>query len=704
MIHPDQPITSAEYDAFERSAFAKHFADSLLLPEGAPSIVVGLEAKWGQGKTSCINMICEALDKSQKPKPIIIHYAPWLISTLDSLIEGFFIQLASTLGTCSRGMQAKDTAKKVLQFAKMLAPIKLIPGVEPWGSLVEGVLTSVGTATQAGAELANLSLDARKKELQEHLTKLKRPIVVIIDDIDRLPPEQVQTVFQMLKAICDFSRVAYLTAYDPDPVTKALSFGDTYDGKAYLEKLVQIPYPLPRFSLKHRREHLQAQVEQLCEELEIEMSTSEMDLWIALMLDTYFVHILSTPRDIARLLNKIRFTARNTKDEVCFSDVAAFEALELKFPEVSRVIRDAPQRFVQTSPGNSEFYPQGVRQQLETRLISREDEGSVFDALLQENTFPEHQKPAVKSLLTFLFPGLHESPIRGLEDLPDLPNRVQHENALMKLLHCGNTSFTYSDIIARNFLSDPSERLQILNGRKEDSDVQDWLGFVKGFLGHYSVEDAEGLARLLMEEDKDPEPEHFLNSKSRYIGNFLIATIRSLSDEEKRISLLRTILTHPCSLSISHRVLLSFLREACIWGEKDYYIHDKTEAEKRRGSQTLSISDSKLYLLKDEWLDNVRKAAREDRLFENEQDVGAILYRWAQLNDNDDSEVKDYIGSRMAESEWMKLFVKVFRAQAGDRPSFIPPGFEEKMEELLAEDETAILLAKAWRKKRDSEE
>jgi predicted KAP-like P-loop ATPase len=76
---------------------------------------------------------------------------------------------------------------------------------------------------------------------------MDRPIVVVIDDIDRLPPEEVRTIFQVVKAIGDFERVGYLLAYDPEPVAKALSFNNTYDGRLYIEKIIQSSYSLPGF-------------------------------------------------------------------------------------------------------------------------------------------------------------------------------------------------------------------------------------------------------------------------------------------------------------------------------------------------------------------------------------------------------------------------------------------------------------------------
>ena len=52
-----KPISTCAEDAFERLTFAQHLAGCLCLPEGAPSIVVGVEGEWGLGKTSCINLV-----------------------------------------------------------------------------------------------------------------------------------------------------------------------------------------------------------------------------------------------------------------------------------------------------------------------------------------------------------------------------------------------------------------------------------------------------------------------------------------------------------------------------------------------------------------------------------------------------------------------------------------------------------------------
>jgi len=215
----EAPISKREEDIFERGNFASHIADLLTLKENSPSFVLALEGKWGMGKTSTVNLIKESL-KQNSTDVVVVDFNPWLIGSLDSVIEGFLVQLASSVNQTLNTEVASKAAAKILKFAKFLSPIKLIPGVEPWGTLVEKVLNTVGASTQAAVDMSNLDLNRRKEAVQKSIEDIGKPIIVIIDDIDRLPPDEIRIVIQVVKAIGDFNRVSYLLAFDPDPVIK----------------------------------------------------------------------------------------------------------------------------------------------------------------------------------------------------------------------------------------------------------------------------------------------------------------------------------------------------------------------------------------------------------------------------------------------------------------------------------------------------
>lgn len=95
-METDVPIGTPEEDRFGYYPFAAKLAPSLILPPSAPSLVVGVEAGWGTGKTSFFNLVRHSLGRCEKP-PLTIDYQPWLYSTVDSLLLGFCRQLAAQL-------------------------------------------------------------------------------------------------------------------------------------------------------------------------------------------------------------------------------------------------------------------------------------------------------------------------------------------------------------------------------------------------------------------------------------------------------------------------------------------------------------------------------------------------------------------------------------------------------------------------------
>ena len=74
------------------------------------------------------------------------------------------------------------------------------------------------------------------------LGQLPAPLLVVVDDIDRLTPQEQQVVFQLVKANADFPNLVYLLSFDR--VAGALS-GLGLEGDVYLGKIVQVGFNLP---------------------------------------------------------------------------------------------------------------------------------------------------------------------------------------------------------------------------------------------------------------------------------------------------------------------------------------------------------------------------------------------------------------------------------------------------------------------------
>ena len=100
--------------------------------------------------------------------------------------------------------------------------MKLIPGVEQWASLTENVLSKSGNAIKDVAKLKKLDLLERKNKVRKALAKINSPIVVFIDDIDRLTPDETFQILRLVKAVADFPGTSFLLAFDPKYIYQSL--------------------------------------------------------------------------------------------------------------------------------------------------------------------------------------------------------------------------------------------------------------------------------------------------------------------------------------------------------------------------------------------------------------------------------------------------------------------------------------------------
>ncbi|WHF21565.1 P-loop NTPase fold protein [Kocuria rhizophila] len=95
----------------------------------------------------------------------------------------------------------------------------------------------------AGEELAKSpSWQAAFNKASEKLKGLKKPILVIVDDIDRLHGDELLTLLKVVRLLGRFEGIQYLLAYDDETLYRRVSTSSTitdHDGSAerFMEKL-----------------------------------------------------------------------------------------------------------------------------------------------------------------------------------------------------------------------------------------------------------------------------------------------------------------------------------------------------------------------------------------------------------------------------------------------------------------------------------
>lgn len=332
----DQPLTNPSDDALDRTAFAQEFAKSILTVDTSTSFVYSIEGDWGSGKSTILEFTKHYLTHRDKlgeripleANPIIIDLSLWWFSGSGDLLHQFLGQISAQLrGKLPWALQKLpgllDTLSDGLTLASAAAP----------------VLAAAIPATKAAAAIATRAatppdLHALHGKLRKLLEEQSQRIVVFLDDIDRLQPDEILQVFQAVKAIAALPRLIYVLAFDRSAVAAALQRAGIEDPDEYLEKIIQLPLNVP---LPGSDDLRRLTKEWLTEAIGPSGITSH-PRWRELNsggLDQ-LIHNL---RDAKRLANAVRASLPPVRDEVDLVDFIGFQALRLFAPAVYNFVR-----------------------------------------------------------------------------------------------------------------------------------------------------------------------------------------------------------------------------------------------------------------------------------------------------------------------------------------------------------------------------
>lgn len=398
----DAPIRSSAEDDLGRAPIAHAFAQSILELDASQGLVVAVMGPWGHGKSSFINLMreeFEGIPKESDPTPkesetrralTVIDFNPWMFSGSDQLVDFFFTQIGAELKIKNK-RRFRKIAKLLQKYGGILRPaFQLIPfpGAGAVGDLIVGA---------AGTRNADRSVQKVKDDITETLSKLEKPIVVVIDDIDRLTKIEIREIFKLVRLTASFPNIIYLLAFDRERVEQALS-EDGVSGRAYLEKIVLLSFDVPQASEKLLRSRALAELERILSP--VTNATLDEDRWPSAYSEV-IEPLLSNIRDVTRYAISAKQTIKDLGDKVDLVDLLAMEALRVFRPEIFRrlpTLRNELAGAGVIAGGAGKRTRKGI----EELFKDSADEGysSAIESLLNE--FPGNE--TVAALLAYVFP------------------------------------------------------------------------------------------------------------------------------------------------------------------------------------------------------------------------------------------------------------------------------------------------------------
>ena len=648
----DGPLLDPGQDRLHRRPFAEHLAQSIRFIDPSGGFVFALTGSWGSGKTTVLNFTEKLLKDHQYGKEnhpiVIVHFNAWWLSGSDKLLQDFFKQFRLAIDQ-KRTRLTGDLSSLSDSLTKYSAALEPLPYIGRFAAVVHHFrkLKAVREADVNGL----------RQTINEKLKKFPGRILVVIDDLDRLRPDEIRLVFRLVKAVANFPRTIYLLAYDEPVVIRAIGDNDPQAGREYLDKIVQLPLALPAPDRSSLGELFSQGLE------EILADTQEHLLNQAELNSLYWEAIddlLTTPRHIARFLNLLRATYPLVQGEINAVDFIGIQALRQFAPTVYTFIANNKATFCRAPADPFNEKTQGELKYLETALKSalESDWGKNRNVA----------KKAVRDILVKLFP------VR----FGDSDSRPFYRNHLRE-----KCSVCSEEVFDRYFfLGVPPDALSEAGFHATMSLLPDAEAFGNKLKEFASETPANGInrARAFLDRLKNAEQEVI---QKDYIEPFLRA-MYSVGDElvigssDKLIrrvteKVLKQLPTQNDRFSLLQRIFL----EAEALYTLAFHVHhfDQERNQNPELEVACTIGSDHLNKLKSLVAERLRSAARDDSLRRTPL-LGFVLYRYADWASAPEAEA--YVSKLIQSDEGLCDFLTGFlwreRIKPVDMESFLPSG------------------------------
>jgi predicted KAP-like P-loop ATPase len=334
----DQPLTNPADDKLDRDRLSAEIARSLANWSGRDSLVVSLTGEWGTGKSTIKNFIIYHL----KNRANILEFNPWQWSGQDKLLEAFLWQLGAEFGKEDIARKTEKLASKWKAYASILkvggvisAPAQTVAvsvfSMSTIGLLLSALLKApvavivflaflflvsllsflskitdqIAITLSDWATFKKKPLEELRSDIEVELRKLEKPVVIFVDDIDRLTDTEIKLLVQLVKANAQFPNLVFFLLFQKNIVTRALAKVTSDDGGKYLSKIVQIEFAVPAASENQLRQMLTQELDRILTRDGVRIRWEEQR-WPLLFLETLWPYFTNV-RDIKRFLGVFEF-------------------------------------------------------------------------------------------------------------------------------------------------------------------------------------------------------------------------------------------------------------------------------------------------------------------------------------------------------------------------------------------------------------
>ncbi len=673
----DRPIANVDEDLLGRAGFSTDLANAISSWHGEDSLVVALHGDWGSGKSSIKNMAISKIEEAEGQKPDVIEFSPWEWAAQEKITASFFEEISKSVGRKDKSKSGKKLAATFKKYGRylntgeivvsgfssalptlfVLATIAGIGGsftdtdwiknistvilaiLASWAALLKwgkSFLNNLSGNVEASAKEQEKGLSDIRNELNLLLSKRKSPLIVVMDDLDRLTSAQLRMVFQLVKANLEFPNVVFVVLFQRDIVEEKLTDGKQ-SGRDYLEKIIQVPFDIPRIEQTRLHSLLFSKLDKIIEQ---DKSASEMfdsRRWGNLFhgaLHSYFDNL----RNVYRYTSTLSFHFALLKGRRVFEvnpvDLIAIECLRVFEPEVYKEIGRS--KAVLTKNGADRY--------------GREAATALIEEIISKSS--DNSTDRVKQIIKQLFPTIEwalggSNYGGGFTETWLQEMRVCHPANFDKYFQFSipTGELSNSDLQEMLSLTDNTEKLSaFIFSLKERGIIRNALAQFQSFTDKVPLVNGTTYIKSLLDvaDHIDSESVGFtMISSNTHAMRLVVWFLRRIEDTEERGKLLLSCFKSTDGLSIVEHILVA-------------------EEERRKEKESdIILLDEEFNALKDEFVSKLNDMADNSPVhLMSHQHLVSFLYRWQKWGDS--KKVSAWLESQVSTVEGSILLLKAF--------------------------------------------
>ena len=299
------------------------------------SFVINVGEEYGYGKTSFFALMHKKLTEKWPNCYISFNYQPWLCENEKAMVTELFNRYSEELSP-----YAPQINKNITNYIRSLLD-------NSDNVIVHFFRTMLCQSS---------SMHEEREKLKGTIAKLEKPIIVFIDDVDRLQKEELLTLLNLVRDTADFQNVFYIMAADKEHLIKCLEDCNINNPGKYVKKIINYDFLLPAndgIVMATLQKELMSILDKYIKE------EGELNRIVSSIINHENIEsVFNNIRDIKRILNDYMVTLAviksGPKEDIDYKDLFLLTIIKSLRPDVYKSLRDYDEQLLDLL--NNEIY------------------------------------------------------------------------------------------------------------------------------------------------------------------------------------------------------------------------------------------------------------------------------------------------------------------------------------------------------------